>query len=60
LPQLIPAPTASDPPCQSTECSRTGRDAVITHAIELTIDRPVEEVFAFITDAACHPRWDSS
>jgi len=33
---------------------------VITHAIELTIDRPVEEVFAFITDAACHPRWDSS
>jgi uncharacterized protein YndB with AHSA1/START domain len=33
---------------------------MIEHAIEVRIDRPVEEVFAFLTDAANHPRWDSS
>jgi Polyketide cyclase / dehydrase and lipid transport len=32
----------------------------VTKTIELTIDRPVEEVFAFLTDAANHARWDAS
>jgi uncharacterized membrane protein len=33
---------------------------MIEHAVEIRIERPVEEVFAFITDAAKHPTWDSS
>jgi uncharacterized membrane protein len=33
---------------------------VITHRVELSIARPVEEVFAFLTDARNHPRWDST
>lgn len=33
---------------------------MITKSIDITIDRPVEEVYAFLTDAANHPRWDSS
>jgi uncharacterized protein YndB with AHSA1/START domain len=33
---------------------------MITQAIELDIARPVEEVFAFLTDARNHPRWDST
>ncbi len=34
--------------------------ATITKSIDITIGRPVEEVFAFLTDAANHARWDSS
>jgi hypothetical protein len=33
---------------------------VITHQVELDIARPVEEVFAFLTDARNHPRWDTT
>jgi uncharacterized membrane protein len=33
---------------------------MITKSIDITINRPVEEVFAFLTDASNHPRWDSS
>ncbi len=33
---------------------------MIEHAVDTRIERPVEEVFAFITDAANHPRWDGS
>jgi uncharacterized membrane protein len=33
---------------------------VIEHAVEVRIERPVADVFAFVTDAANHPRWDSS
>jgi hypothetical protein len=33
---------------------------VITHRVDLSIARPVEEVFAFVTDARNHPRWDST
>jgi carbon monoxide dehydrogenase subunit G len=33
---------------------------MITKSIDITIDRPVEEVFAFLTDAANHPKWDRS
>jgi carbon monoxide dehydrogenase subunit G len=31
---------------------------MITHHIDLTIHRPISEVFAFLTDARNHPRWD--
>jgi carbon monoxide dehydrogenase subunit G len=43
-------------PAQS-ECRE---DSVITHSVDLTIARPVEEVFAFLTDARNHPRWDTT
>lgn len=33
---------------------------MIEHAIEVAIARPVEDVFAFVTDASNHPRWDTS
>lgn len=33
---------------------------MIRHVVDLTIERPVDEVFAFVTDAANHPRWDAS
>jgi uncharacterized protein YndB with AHSA1/START domain len=33
---------------------------MITKSIDITIDRPVEDVFAFLTDAANHPKWDAS
>lgn len=33
---------------------------MIKHTVEITIDRPPAEVFAFLTDASNHPRWDSS
>ena len=33
---------------------------MIEHAVEVRIDRPPGEVFAFVTDAANHPRWDTS
>jgi uncharacterized protein YndB with AHSA1/START domain len=33
---------------------------MIQHQIDLTIHRPVEEVFAFLTNAANHPKWDST
>jgi hypothetical protein len=33
---------------------------VIRTSIDLIIDRPVNEVFTFLTDAANHPRWDRS
>src|SRR5215217_414000 len=31
---------------------------MITHQINLTINRPVEEVFAFLTNEKNHPKWD--
>jgi uncharacterized protein YndB with AHSA1/START domain len=33
---------------------------VITASADVTIDRPVDEVFAFLTDASNHRRWDST
>lgn len=33
---------------------------MIEHVVGITVERPVEEVFAFTTDAANHPRWDPS
>ena len=33
---------------------------MITKSIDITINRPVEDVFAFLTDAANHPKWDAS
>ncbi|MEO5679553.1 MAG: SRPBCC family protein [Acidimicrobiales bacterium] len=33
---------------------------VIEHAVEIKIDRPVGDVFAFVTDPTNHPRWDGS
>jgi uncharacterized protein YndB with AHSA1/START domain len=33
---------------------------MIEHAVEVRIDRPPAEVFAFVTDAVNHPRWDTS
>ena len=33
---------------------------MITHAVELRIERPVEDVFAFLTNADNHPKWDTS
>jgi hypothetical protein len=33
---------------------------VITHQIDIVMRRPVETVYRFLTDAANHPRWDSS
>jgi uncharacterized protein YndB with AHSA1/START domain len=32
---------------------------MIQHQIDLQIKRPVEEVFAFLTNANNHPKWDS-
>src|SRR5215207_6654004 len=33
---------------------------MIRHAISLASARPVNEVFAFLTEASNHPRWDST
>lgn len=33
---------------------------MIEHAVEVRIDRSPADVFAFVTDAANHPRWDTS
>jgi uncharacterized protein YndB with AHSA1/START domain len=33
---------------------------MIEHAVEVRINRPPAAVFAFVTDAANHPRWDTS
>jgi hypothetical protein len=33
---------------------------MITQAIDLQIGRPLEDVFAFLTDARSHPLWDST
>lgn len=33
---------------------------MITASADITIDRPLQDVFAFLTDAANHPRWDST
>jgi uncharacterized protein YndB with AHSA1/START domain len=33
---------------------------VIRKSIDIRINRPVEEVFAFLTDASNHPKWDPS
>ena len=33
---------------------------MITYSVNVPIDRPVEQVFAYLTDAANHPKWDSS
>ncbi len=33
---------------------------MIEHAVEISIDQPVEVVFVFLTDAKNHPRWDES
>src|ERR1043166_6151636 len=33
---------------------------MITKSIDIRIERPVADVFAFLTDAANHPRWDAS
>src|SRR5215208_852266 len=33
---------------------------MIRHAVTLSIARPVDQVFAFLTDARNHPRWDTT
>ena len=33
---------------------------MITASADITIDRPVQEVFAFVTDERNHPKWDST
>ena len=33
---------------------------MITASADITIERPIEDVFAFLTDAANHRRWDST
>lgn len=33
---------------------------MLTKSVDITIDRPVQDVFAFLTEAANHPRWDRS
>jgi hypothetical protein len=33
---------------------------MITASADVTVDRPVEDVFLFLTDAANHGRWDST
>ena len=33
---------------------------MIEHGVEVRINRPPAEVFAFLTNAANHPRWDGS
>ena len=33
---------------------------MIQHRVEIIIHRPVEKVFAFLTDATRHPSWDTS
>jgi hypothetical protein len=33
---------------------------MITASADVFIRRPIDDVFAFLTDAANHPRWDSS
>ena len=33
---------------------------MIAHQIDITIGRPVEDVFAFLTNSDNHPRWDPS
>jgi hypothetical protein len=33
---------------------------MITASADMTIERPVEDVFAFLTDASNHRRWDST
>jgi len=33
---------------------------MIQHQINITIQRPVAEVFAFLTDSSNHPKWDST
>lgn len=31
---------------------------MITASADITIHRPIQDVFAFLTDAANHPRWE--
>src|SRR5215212_11076620 len=33
---------------------------MIEHRVDLTINRPVAEVFAFLTESQNHPKWDDS
>jgi carbon monoxide dehydrogenase subunit G len=33
---------------------------MIRHAVEIRVERPVEDVFAFLTDSKNHPKWDDS
>ena len=33
---------------------------MIKHGVEIRIGRPVEDVFAFLTDSTNHPKWDDS
>jgi hypothetical protein len=33
---------------------------VIQHQIDITIQRPVADVFAFLTNPSNHPKWDST
>lgn len=33
---------------------------MISESMQVHLDRPIEQVFAFLTDAANHPQWDAS
>jgi uncharacterized protein YndB with AHSA1/START domain len=33
---------------------------MISHQVDITIQRPIEEVFAFLTDPKNHSRWDTT
>src|SRR5260370_21705596 len=60
----VPPDQAHHPPMrwgfQASRSTKRGRSRMVTNSVSIIIERPIEEVFAFLTDARNNPLWQAN